>query len=82
MAKRASQTTAKHSSSPTPVLTEKYAAPYTGMSTAWLRQARIRGIGPAYIRVGRSIRYRVADLDAWVAAHRVDTRDSRQHAGA
>jgi hypothetical protein len=31
--------------------------------------------GPAYFRTGRSIRHRVSDLDAWLAAHRVVTRD-------
>jgi hypothetical protein len=31
-----------------------------------------RGIdGPPYIRVGRAIRYLRADLDRWLAAHRV-----------
>jgi predicted DNA-binding transcriptional regulator AlpA len=45
------------------------------MSTPFVRQARMRAKGPAYCRIGRSIRYRVSDLDAWLAAHRVVTRD-------
>jgi hypothetical protein len=27
---------------------------------------RLRSIGPPFIRVGRSIRYRVTDLEAWL----------------
>jgi excisionase family DNA binding protein len=53
-------------------LTEADAAPYLGCSHAYLRQARARGEGPAYVQLGRAIRYRVTDLDAWIAAHRVD----------
>jgi predicted DNA-binding transcriptional regulator AlpA len=59
-------------------LTETDAAPYTGYSQAFLRQSRQRGRGPAYIKVGRSVRYRIEDLDAWLNAHRVETRDSRR----
>lgn len=55
---------------PTAVI-EKDAAHYTGWSQSYLRKARRLGHGPAYLRVGRSIRYQLADLDAWLAAHRV-----------
>jgi len=47
------------------------AARYIGMSHIWLRQSRIKGTGPAYIRIGRAIRYLIADLDAFIAARRV-----------
>ena len=56
-------------------LRDPEAARYIGMSTAFLRQARMRAKGPAYFRIGRSIRYRVSDLDRWLAARRVVTRD-------
>ncbi len=60
-------------------LTEPDTAAYIGMSRAFLRAARTgRGTaGPPYIKIGRSVRYLVADLDAWVTAHRVGTRDGR-----
>jgi predicted DNA-binding transcriptional regulator AlpA len=58
-------------------LTEPDGASYIGMSRAFLRQGRQQGRGPAYIKVGRAVRYRVEDLDAWISAHRVETRDSR-----
>lgn len=57
---------------------ESDAAAYLAMSRAWLRKVRGQNRGPAYLRIGRSIRYRVADLDAWLDQHRVDTRDSRR----
>lgn len=61
---------------PLATLTEADAARYIGLSRAYLRQSRMRvprrGIdGPPYIRVGRAIRYLRADLDRWLAAHRV-----------
>ena len=55
----------------TTALTERDASQYTGMSRPFLRQARMRGRGPAYLRVGRSIRYLIRDLDDWMAEHRV-----------
>lgn len=52
------------------VLDETEAAAYLGgLSVRTLqswRTSRRRG-GPAFVRVGRSIRYRVADLDAFLA---------------
>jgi len=37
----------------------------------------MRGRGPAYIRIGRSIRYRIADLDRWLEQHKVDPSRGR-----
>lgn len=51
---------------------EKDAAQYLAMSVAWLRQGRMRGRGPAFVRFGRTIRYRIVDLDLWLDQHRVD----------
>jgi predicted DNA-binding transcriptional regulator AlpA len=53
-------------------LGEADAAQYLGMSRAWLRQGRMRGRGPAYLRIGRAIRYLVADLNTWLDGHRID----------
>ncbi|MFN7916898.1 MAG: helix-turn-helix domain-containing protein [Vicinamibacterales bacterium] len=71
-----SRPAAQTSAAPTPAtLFENDAANYVGFSTAYLRLCRSKGRGPAFIRVGRSIRYRVADLDAWLDAHRVEFRN-------
>jgi len=51
---------------------EKTAARYIGFSPIWLRKGRCEGNPntPAFVRVGRSIRYCMDDLNAFVQAHR------------
>lgn len=61
---------------PQPTIDEQDAAPYIGYTPAALRAWRSQGRGPAYIRVNRSIRYRIADLDSWLQAHRVEPRET------
>jgi excisionase family DNA binding protein len=56
---------------------EPEAAEHVGQSIPTLRKWRREGKGPAYLRIGRSIRYRPSDLDAFLTRHRVETRDSR-----
>lgn len=59
------------------VLDERDAATYIGMSAGFLRRARMVGrtksgvTGPNFVKVpgGRAVRYRLADLDAWLAAN-------------
>ena len=61
-------------------LRSQEAAHYIGMSDSFLRQARIYGdlpgrtSGPPYIKVGRSVRYLVTDLETWLAEHRTGQR--------
>jgi hypothetical protein len=62
---------------PAHTITERDASHYIGLSVAYLRQARRLGRGPAYLRIGRTIRYHIEDLDAFLQAHRVETRESR-----
>ena len=50
---------------------EPDAAFYAALSPSFFRKARRFGRGPAYYKFGRRIVYSVADLDAWLAAHRV-----------
>lgn len=65
---------------PTPqaALTEKDAARYIGMSVPFLRASRCNGNrenhtpAPPHIKIGRAVRYKVADLDNWLDDHRVD----------
>ena len=66
-----------------PVMNEREAARYIDLSVSFLRQSRMNGDrrsrtpGPPFVRIGRSIRYRVEDLDRWLLEHRVgsDTRE-------
>ena len=57
---------------------EHPAAVYIGMSAAFLRSGRCHGVvgnrtpPPAHLKLGRAVKYTRADLDAWLAARRVD----------
>jgi hypothetical protein len=53
-----------------PLLTAKEAGVYLRVSASWLAKARMRGDGPPYIRVGRSIRYAPPDLIQWKNSQR------------
>lgn len=60
------------------VLTEGDAAKYIGMSRSFLNADRSNGHrkkrtkGPAFLKLGRSIRYRKNDLDEWLKINRVN----------
>jgi len=54
------------------VLDEKQAASYLDLSVKTLQARRAAHKAPAFLKIGRSVRYRLADLDAFLAAHRVD----------
>lgn len=55
---------------PTPLLTAKEAAHYLRVSESWLAKKRMSGDGPAYIKVGRSVRYLEAALIEWIRLRR------------
>jgi hypothetical protein len=40
-----------------------------------LRNWRSKHVGPPYIKLGRSVRYKTADLIAWMDQHRVDPEE-------
>jgi len=42
------------------------AARYLNVQTATLEQWRWNGRGPRYVKIGRSVRYRTADLEAFL----------------
>src|ERR1051326_9153737 len=52
------------------ILSARDAARYIGRSEITLRQWRSRGMGPPYIRQGRSISYLKSDLDRYLEEHR------------
>lgn len=60
------------SAAPTPspataLLTERQAAAILDLSHRTLQAWRVRGGGPQFIKLGSNVRYRPADLDAWLA---------------
>jgi len=48
---------------------DKQAASLIGCSTGLLRKWRAQGKGPRVIRIGRLVRYRISDLEAFLDAH-------------
>lgn len=59
-----------------PLLTAKEAAEILSLSEATLSTWRSRGrvardgkSGPRFLRLGRTIRYRQADIDEWIVSH-------------
>lgn len=54
-------------------LDQDAAGEYIGVQGRTLADWRLHGRGPAYSAVGRKlVRYNIADLDAWLMAHRVE----------
>ena len=59
------------------LLTPKEAAHFLHVSESWLAKARMRGDGPAYVQVGRAIRYtEVALLQRMKSCTRTSTSQS------
>jgi excisionase family DNA binding protein len=50
----------------------KIAARVLGLDHRTLEQWRYQGKGPAYLKVGRQVRYRRDDLDAWLNGRRIE----------
>lgn len=43
------------------------AARFVGLSSSTLAKYRVAGNGPQYLKVGRAVRYRIADLENWLS---------------
>jgi excisionase family DNA binding protein len=55
---------------PVVFLTEKRAARLLSISHRTLQAWRRTGVGPAFVKMGRSVRYRQHDVLAWAERHR------------
>ena len=51
-------------------LPTREAANYLGLSHRTLEGMRCRGGGPAFLKLGRRVLYRQADLDQWALSNR------------
>lgn len=47
------------------------AASYVKLSAVTLERFRLTGDGPAFCKLGKAVRYRKSDLDAWLASRLV-----------
>lgn len=50
------------------VLNTREAAAFVGLSMPTLNKLRVYGGGPAFLKLGRAVRYRKLDLNVWLAA--------------
>lgn len=64
------------------LLDTKAAAARVGLSTVTLERYRLTGAGPQFAKLGKAVRYRPADLDAWVAARLVNSTSASDAAAA
>ena len=51
-----------------PLISEERAATLLGMKGQTLAKWRVEGVGPPFVKVGRSVRYKEADLVAFIEA--------------
>ena len=54
------------------LLNEYEAGKLVGLSTKTLQMRRYRHLPPKYLKIGRSIRYRASDLEAWLQKTEID----------
>lgn len=62
------------------MLTTREAARYLQLSSTYLNKMRVTGTGPVFVKLGRSVRYHQADLDAWITARRFTSTSAAQAA--
>lgn len=53
------------------LLTQAQVAEIVSMSEAWLEQCRFRRTGIDFIKVGRSVRYRMSDVLNWLDQQKI-----------
>ena len=54
------------------LLTEQQVRSRYGLSVSWQRRTRRERRGPRFLKLGKMVRYRISDLEAFLSAHEVD----------
>ena len=49
------------------LLTQKEVKEITGLADSTLEQWRLKGKGPKFIKLGRLVRYRLSDIEAYIS---------------
>lgn len=52
-----------------------------GMSPQWLNVARMLNIGPAYVKIGRRVLYKISDIVDWLGQRTRKGTEERRPAG-
>jgi len=63
------------------ILNERQVQDVYGFTIAYLRRARRERRGPRFLKVGKLVRYRRADIEGYLAAHAVETSEWPQTRG-
>ncbi|MFH2046070.1 MAG: helix-turn-helix domain-containing protein [Pseudomonadota bacterium] len=58
------------------IINEKEAAKIIGKSVFTLRNDRFMSRGLPFIKIGRSVRYRLKDIESFIDSHRIDPEKS------
>ena len=66
---------------PDHLLTRDQAAARIGLAAATLAKLAVFGGGPPMVKLGRSVRYRASDLDAWLGQRTVISTTDAQSRG-
>jgi len=56
------------------VLNEREVEQEYGFTIPYLRRARRKRQGPRFLKIGKLVRYRRKDIEAYLDAHKVETR--------
>lgn len=59
-----------------PYMNTKQVAARLGVSRSYLEKLRVYGGGPTYIKIGRSVIYAIAEVDAWMKSHQIASNDN------
>jgi predicted DNA-binding transcriptional regulator AlpA len=60
-----------------PLVTQRQAAEMLCLSERTLERFRVSGSGPKFVRMGKSVRYRLSDVEAWIASRVVGSTSER-----
>ena len=61
-----------------PLLRQRQCAEALCLSERTLERFRVSGVGPKFVRMGKSVRYRLSDVEAWIASRVVGSTSERQ----
>lgn len=53
------------------------AAKHLGLAVSTLEKMRVYGDGPRFVKLGRSVRYRICDLEAYLAGRVVESTSQK-----
>jgi len=60
------------------VLNERQVSELFSLTIPFLRYARAERRGPRYLKIGKMVRYRRVDVEAFLAAHAVETSERKR----